>query len=53
MPAYIYQNSGQKINVSLSTVAQMPSDSLRSTRDDVILSQASDESASNVKFSLI
>lgn len=49
-------NDGQKVSVSLSTAAQMPIDSLWSSRflcGDVSLTQASDDSASNVKVSLI
>lgn len=49
-------NGGQKVSVSLSAAAQMPIDSLWSSRflcGDVALTQASDDSASNVKVSLI
>lgn len=49
-------NDGQEVSVSLSTAAQMPIDSLWSSHflcGDVTLTQASDDSASNVKLSLI
>lgn len=51
-----HHNDGQRDSVRLSTVAQMPIDSLWSSRflcGDVALTQASDDSAYIVKVSLI
>lgn len=49
-------NDGQKVSVTFSTGVQTPIDSLWSSRfpcGDVALTQASDDSAPNVKVSLI
>lgn len=49
-------NDGQRVSVGVSTATQRPIDSLWSSRflcGDVILTQASDDSASNVKVWLI